>query len=161
LRGSYETGCYYPAICGGLLVEGEIDGSPSLKSETQAAPHIHQKNPPQANIMLKQKQDPLALIPLENSLINHQTNIFAPNTVFDWSVSLRGAYRKDYNGERFETILTPNITVTHRNKNVIYNLGAQASLAKASGSDFSIRNASTEFSSIFRINKETSLYIWC
>jgi len=157
LRGSYETGCYYPATCGGLVVGEELGEYPSPKSAPQINNQKYSKNIVHPNIATRTNQNPLTLIPVHNNNIDYQSNLFAPNTKLDWSVSLKGAYRKDYNGERFETILTPAISLSHQNRNGLYNLGAQANLVKTSDSEFSFSSIATSLDGTFKFDRETSL----
>ncbi len=156
LRGSFETGCYYPAICGGLLIDIETAGTTELKTQpvTNSQDPLHNNIRP-ANLALRANIAPIELAPAFNNIPYFESNTFSPATKFDWSVSLRGAYRKDYNGKRFETIVTPKADVSHQNKNAIYNLGIEASLVKPSDSEISLSNASTKLDGIIKIDKET------
>lgn len=161
LRGSYETGCYYPAICGGLLVDPTIDSSNAYTPEPQISNNANSNNIPAtpANLANNSALAPISLVPeaTYNLIPNYQADVFSPATTFNWSVALKGAYQKDSNGERFETILSPRASVLHKQRNAQYDIGIGADIAKPSDGEYSLRGSNVNFASRMLIDKESLL----
>ncbi len=155
LRGSYETGCYYPAICGGLLDDSYgkniIPPSNNNKQSKITPPPI----PP--NVAQRPRAEPLSLLAGELPIEYYQLNTAPANAKLDWALNLRGAYVKDYNGERFETILTPSANFLYQTRAGQYNLSGQFDLVKASDSDFRLANANANFDAVIKNSKNSSI----
>ncbi len=93
---------------------------------------------------------------LNAALLNENVqNLPSSATVYDWSISLRGSFIKDHNGDRFEIIATPNISLSHKNRNANYNIGASASLFKQfEGDDYRFSGVNLDFNSDYILNRE-------
>jgi hypothetical protein len=55
----------------------------------------------------------------------------APYFDLDWSLSLRGAYVRDGDGEHFEALAVPSVSLSHRTIRGGYDLSASAELARS------------------------------
>ncbi len=158
LRGSYETGCYYPAICGGLLVEGQNNiNSPTNNSAGQANINVPiVRNRP--NIAPQPAKNLQNFVTEKHIMPIYQLEPVAPaNIELDWGFSLRGAYEKNYNGEGFTLNLEPNIRLTQQNERSQYDLGLDANLVKTIGGDYRLAGLGADFNGSYALNKQTNI----
>lgn len=79
-----------------------------------------------------------------------------PATVYDYSLELKGAFQNDHNGERFEIIATPSVSVSHKNRNAQYNLGTSASLSKQLDGEFRLFDGNIDFGSNYILDRDTN-----
>lgn len=56
----------------------------------------------------------------------------APFFDLDWSLALRGAYVRDKDGERFEMLAVPSVTLTHQTMRGGYEISADAEFSRSS-----------------------------
>lgn len=56
----------------------------------------------------------------------------APYFDLDWSLALRGAYVRDADGEHYEALAVPSVTLTHQTMRGGYDVSASAELARTS-----------------------------
>lgn len=148
LRGSYETGCYAPAFCGGVIFS-----QPNAGAGVQGPPYYPPDN---ASV---EPGLPVGLVPqmLGNVSYSYVPDILPPSTELDWDVSLRGAYQKNYSGERFEVIVAPSASILHKVSGAEYEAGVSAELNKASDGEYRLSSVALDFRGEMAINSVTGL----
>jgi len=69
----------------------------------------------------------------ENCILDAEPHEWdAPYFDLDWSLALRGAYVRDADGEHYEALAVPSVTLTHQTMRGGYDFSASAELAKTS-----------------------------
>jgi len=81
----------------------------------------------------------------------------APYYDIDWSLGLRGAYIADNNGERFQSLVLPSVTLTHTARDLTFTGTASAEVSKTGDGQFSVDDMRLQAGSVLNFDRETSL----
>lgn len=139
LRGTFDASCTEPLICGSYFTEGEYGGQTSNQSQS-GNPELM----PEADI-----------VPFESLLPSYPSDIMPPATQVDWSVSLRGAYQKDTSGERFEVLVVPNVTISHRAPSVEYSASLGVEIFRQNDNVYRLTNGALDFDAQYALDNVT------
>lgn len=91
----------------------------------------------------------------QNTLSN--SDFSSPATTFDWSISLRGAFQNDHNGERFEIMSVPTLSVEHLMPTGQINIEASANLVQQLDDEFRFLGGNVNASANHVINRDTNI----
>jgi hypothetical protein len=81
----------------------------------------------------------------------------APFYAIDWSLGLRGSYIADSNGERFQSLVLPTVTLTHTGNDLGLTGTASAQISKTGNGQFSIDDMRLAAGSVLTFNPTSSL----
>lgn len=81
----------------------------------------------------------------------------APPYTLDWSLSLRGAYVRDDDGEHYEALAVPSVTFKHDFLRGTYSLNGSAELSKSTVEDYRINSLRLGTSGSYQVNPALTL----
>ncbi|MHB1110523.1 MAG: outer membrane beta-barrel protein, partial [Devosia sp.] len=81
----------------------------------------------------------------------------APYFDLDWSLALRGAYVRDADGEHYEALAVPSVTLTHRTMRGGYDVSTSAELAKSSLDTYRLAALRAAAGGDYRLDALTSI----
>jgi len=139
LRGTFGTDCTEPLICGSYFTDGEYGEQASNQSQSD-----------QLELMPE-----VGIVPLGNVLPTYSANVLPPATQVDWSVSLRGAYQKDTDGERFEVLVAPNVAISHRASAAEYSASLGAEIVRQNDNIYRLTNGALDFDAQYAVDNVT------
>lgn len=81
----------------------------------------------------------------------------APPFDLDWSLSLRGAYVRDKNGDRFEALAVPSVSLRRDFLRGTYSLSGSAELSKSTEADYRVNAVRLGTSGQYQVNDDLTL----
>jgi len=82
---------------------------------------------------------------------------FDPLFNVDWSVALRGAYTKNSDGERFDVLLVPRVSLEQVGTRVRMQLNGEAEVAQPVNGEINVSGLRLGFDGGYRLDRETTL----
>ncbi|WDR04840.1 outer membrane beta-barrel protein [Devosia rhodophyticola] len=112
-------------------------------------------DPVAAEARLPANQYPLAPDPLPKRAQLREP--FTPFFVTDWTLSLRGTYRRDGNGERYEAILAPEVSLKHQGNRANLNIDASGEVRQPIKDQISVSGLRLGIDGDYQLDQDTSL----
>ncbi|WDR01235.1 DUF5777 family beta-barrel protein [Devosia algicola] len=100
-------------------------------------------------------QYPLAPDPLPNGPQLREP--YTPFFVTDWSLSLRGTYRRDGTGERYEVIGAPEVSLKHQGSRAKLDISASAELRQPVNDQINVSGLRLGLDSGYQLDQDTSI----
>lgn len=123
-----------PALAGSLTPQG----SPESLQDARLSPGVYPVNPALAqDAPLREPYDPFFDI--------------------DWSVSLRGAYTKATDSERFDMMLSPSVTLQHTGNRSAISINASAEAVRAKDGQIDVTSLRLGLETGYALDSETKL----